>query len=83
MPALCETGVPRAGRGFALLFTCVPGWIRALRSVARSCRGLVTFRSIAAFRNECFALRPVEFDVASDLACLVVAENLANRGERE
>eukprot|EP00965_Chrysotila_dentata_P135181 4469814-Pleurochrysis_carterae.AAC.1 len=70
MPALREAGVPCAGRGFALPFTCVAGRVRALRSVPLSCRGLVTFRSFAAFRNECFALGPVEFDVASDLACL-------------
>eukprot|EP00965_Chrysotila_dentata_P154323 5100147-Pleurochrysis_carterae.AAC.1 len=50
VPALCETGVPCTGRGFALPFARVSRRIRALRSVALRRSGLDTFCLIATFR---------------------------------
>eukprot|EP00965_Chrysotila_dentata_P128182 4237900-Pleurochrysis_carterae.AAC.1 len=56
VPALRETRVPRTGCGFALLFACVPGRVRTLRSVVLRCSGLVSICLLAAFRYERFAL---------------------------
>eukprot|EP00965_Chrysotila_dentata_P175685 5799827-Pleurochrysis_carterae.AAC.1 len=83
VPALHVVAVPRSARGLALFVACVTTGVSALRSCVRRRGRFVVFRLASLFRNESSALRLVEFDIAADLACLKVAQDLSDGGERE
>eukprot|EP00965_Chrysotila_dentata_P220529 6191833-Pleurochrysis_carterae.AAC.3 len=83
VPALGEAGVPRSEGGLALLVASVSRRIGTFRSIALRRSRFVALRLIRSFRNECTALRLIEFDVAANFACLTVAEHFSNGDERK